>query len=48
MSLAAWPKVLVGALKIPTLYNTPPRSAVPPNKTVTYGRFVVDVRPNTE
>jgi hypothetical protein len=23
-----------------------PRSAVPPNKTVTYGRFVVDVRPN--
>jgi hypothetical protein len=25
-----------------------PRSAVPPNKTVTYGRFVVDVRPNKE
>jgi hypothetical protein len=25
-----------------------PRSAVPPNKTVTYGRFVVDVQPNKE
>jgi hypothetical protein len=25
-----------------------PRSAVPPNKTVTYGRFVVDVRPSKE
>jgi hypothetical protein len=25
-----------------------PRSTVPPNKTVTYGRFVVDVRPNKE
>jgi hypothetical protein len=25
-----------------------PRLAVPPNKTVTYGRFVVDVRPNEE
>jgi hypothetical protein len=25
-----------------------PRSAVPRNKTVTYGRFVVDVRPNKE
>jgi hypothetical protein len=25
-----------------------PRSAVPPNKTVIYGRFVVDVRPNKE
>jgi hypothetical protein len=25
-----------------------PRSAVPPNKTVTYGRCVVDVRPNKE
>jgi hypothetical protein len=25
-----------------------PRSAVPSNKTVTYGRFVVDIRPNKE
>jgi hypothetical protein len=25
-----------------------PRSAVPPNKTVTYGRFVVEMRPNKE
>jgi hypothetical protein len=25
-----------------------PRSVVPPNKTVTYGRFVVDVRPKKE
>jgi hypothetical protein len=25
-----------------------PRSAAPRNKTVTYGRFVIDVRPNKE
>jgi hypothetical protein len=30
-----------------TIYAIP-RPAVPRNKTVTYGRFVVDVRPNKE
>jgi hypothetical protein len=37
-----------GCIEVSNTIYFIPRSAVPPNKTVTCGRFVVDVRPNKE
>jgi hypothetical protein len=45
MNLADWPRELEDVLKGPILYSLFPAQLFHDKKTVTYGRFVVDVRP---